>query len=55
MLYKQIPNIKPLEIYKNNNFIDEEMVEIDNHYGFIIEMKYPLMNMHHAINKCLIR
>lgn len=55
MLYKQIPNIKPLEIYKNNNFIDEELIEIDNHYGFIIEMKYPLMNMHHAINKCLIR
>ena len=54
-MYKKIPNNKDLEIYENNNFIDEELVEIPNDCGIIIEMKYPLLKMDNAINKCLVR
>ena len=55
MIYKKIPNNKDLEIYSNNSFIDEELVEVPNDCGIIIEMKYPLLNMENAFNKCLVR
>ena len=55
MIYKKIPNNKNLEIYTENESIDEELVEIPNNCGIIIEMKYPLLNMENAFNKCLIR
>lgn len=55
MFYKKIPNNKNLDIYINNNFIDEELVEIPINSEIIIEMKYPLLGMENAINKCLVR
>ena len=55
MNYKEIPNNKNLEIYKEFNFIDEELVEIPSDCGIIIEMKYPLLGMDNSINKCLVR
>ena len=55
MIYKNIPNNKELKMYNENNFIDEELVEIPNDCGIIIEMKYPLLKMDSAINKCLVR
>lgn len=55
MLYKKIPNNKDLEIYLENNFIEEELVEIPNDCGIIIEMKYPLLGMDNAVSKCLVR
>ena len=54
-MYKKILNNKDLEIYSNNSFIDEELVEVPNDCGIIIEMKYPLLNMENAFNKCLVR
>ena len=55
MNYKKIPNNNDLKIYNESNFIEEELVEIPDNCGIIIEMKYPLLNMDNAINKCLVR
>ena len=55
MFYKKIPNNKDLEIYLENDFIEEELVEIPSNCGIIVEMKYPLLGMDNAISKCLMR
>ena len=51
----KIPDIKPLEIYYENNFIDSELVEIPKDSGINIDMQYPKMNFKNALNKSLIR
>jgi D-alanyl-D-alanine dipeptidase len=55
MFDKKIPNNKPIEIYEENNFIDEELVEIPSDCGIVVEMQYPLLGMEHSINKCFVR
>lgn len=55
MLNKKIPHSIFLNEYKENNFIDEDLVEIPNNIGIIIDMQYPKLGMNFAINKCLIR
>lgn len=55
MIYRKIPNNKNLEVYEENNFINEELVEIPNDLGIIIELKYPLLGMENSFNKCLVR
>ena len=51
----EIPDIKPLEVYYKNNFIDSALVEIPKDSGIIIDMQYPKMNLKNALNKCLVR
>lgn len=55
MFYRRIPNNKKLEPYIVNNYIDEELVEVTNEYGIVVEMQYPLRKMKNATSKCLIR
>ena len=54
-MFKRIPNQKMIEPYGISNYIDEELVELTEDYGFIIDMQYPKMNFINSINKCLVR
>lgn len=55
MFYRRIPNNRKLEIYKEKDFIEEELVEIPDDCGIAVEMQYPLLEMKHSIDKCLVR
>ena len=52
---KKIPHRKFIKIYKENNFIDSKLVNINEEYGFVIDMKYPKLGMKKAIKECLVR
>lgn len=51
---KEIPNIS-LTNKVNNNFINEELVEIKNTDKIEIKMMYPLLGMKNGFNKCFLR
>lgn len=52
---RKIPHVEAPKIYKEHDFIDEELVEIPSDSGIIVEMQYPLLGMETAIDKCLVR
>lgn len=60
-LNKKIPELKPLNLYKEYNFIDSAFVEIPDivkisgKIKIVVDLQYPKMGMKNAINKCLIR
>lgn len=54
-MFDKIPTIDNLEIYEERDFIDSDLVEVKEEYGFIIDMQYPKLGMDNSINKCLVR
>ena len=52
---RKIPHIDVPPIYKEHDFIDEELVEIPKDSGILVDMQYPRMGMEKAIDKCLVR
>ena len=52
---RKIPHIEVPPIYKEHDFVDEELVEIPKDSGILVDMQYPRMGMEKAIDKCLVR
>lgn len=52
---RKIPHIDVPPIYREHDFIDEELVEIPKDSGILVDMQYPRMGMEKAIDKCLVR
>ena len=43
------------KVYENYNIIDEELVEVTEKSGILIDMQYPKLDMKNAISKCYVR
>ena len=41
--------------YEKYNIVDEELVEVTEKSGLLIDMQYPKLNMKNAISKCYVR
>ena len=54
MQLKKIPDSIFLEVFNEYNFIDSPFIPIPSNVGIIVEMKYPLLGMKNAIDKCLV-
>ena len=55
MLDEKIPNVEPLEIYEDNNFIDSEFIEIHDSKKIVVDLQYPKLGMKNSINRCFLR
>ena len=52
----KIPSIDSPQYYSEFEFIDSELVELNNNEdGILVEMQYPILHMENAINKCYMR
>ena len=41
--------------YEKYNIIDEELVEVTEYSGILVDLQYPKLKMKNAINKCYVR